>query len=387
MSFGAAEAGDDNTSTFTPKKSNLSRLATERNAERKASSTQAPSYSTDYLAELKSATPTRPSKEATSGGQHSGEAEEEGDDVEHGDKEVRLVTHRAKDIDIASKFGPSALIKASEPSAIPSESEIREKKERRARLAKERNFHSLTGSDDDDETTINEDGRLVLREKEKYPESRLQRDDEDFAEGFDEFTEDGKIALGRAAEREAEKRRKREMIDMIAQAEGRSSEEDADEDDSEAERNAAYEAAQTRAGTYGERNTDRATDDQNRPRTPPRIAPVPDLAAVLGRLKASLQDMNEAKKAKVRRLEELAEEKRDLAEREVWIQQQLRDTGDRYEKLRLEAGMGAAGGGGANGIGSTTPEGRLFLDRGLESLGSGARGATPVGGLDADDTR
>jgi hypothetical protein len=32
-----------------------------------------------------------------------------------------------------------------------------------------------------------------------------------------------------------------------------------------------------------------------------------------------------------------------------------------------------------NGVGGTTPEGKMFLDRGLESLG--ARGATPVDGV------
>lgn len=361
MSFGATETGDDDRSTaFTPKKSNLSRLAAERNAERKAAGTSTPSYSKDYLNELKSATPSRPVRTS-------------GDELDDGEDDVQAVTRGTGEIDIASKFGPLATTSAS--SAIPTDAEIREKKERRARMAKEPNFLSLNSDEEDDD-----DDRLVLREKQKYPETRLDHDDEDVAEGFDEFTEDGKIALGRNAEREAARRRKREMAEMIARAEVE--DDDAEEDDSEAERNAVYEAAQTRAGTYGERNTGHKTkDDMDRPRTPPRVAPVPELYSVMAKLKSALSSMEEVKRAKEIRLDELKAEKQDLGEREKWIQSQLQETGERYEKLRQEAGLAVDGTGGASMLGNVTPEGKLFLDRGLESLG--ARGATPVGGLDS----
>lgn len=356
MSFGPSEAGEDDNDVFTPKKSNLGRIAAERNAGRKSAlSDSRPSYSKDYLEELKSATPSRPAKS-------SGTSDE--------DDEVQAVTEGTREIDITSKFGPLTTLAHAASSAIPSDTEIREKKERRARLAKEQEYLSLNESDEEDGGD-----RLVLREKEQYPETRLVPDDEDVAEGFDDFTEDGKIALGKNAEREAQRRRKKEMAEMIAQAEG--SDDEASEDDSEAERNAAYEAAQTRAGTYGERSTGRPRrQDDNRAKTPPRIAPVPELGAVLAKLRSTLEQTEQTQHAKEIRLDELRREKEELNEREKWIQTQLKETGERYEKLRLEAGLGTGAASTTNGVGGTTPEGRMFLDRGLESLG--ARGATPV---------
>lgn len=372
-SFGPPEDGEDDV-VFKPRKSNLSRVAAERSVERKVAlqSDERPSYSKDYLQQLKSATPSSPGKST-------------GDDGDCISSEVSELERGTRELDIVSKFGAGALTKSS-ASAIPTDAEIREKKERRARLAKEQaaDFVSLDPEDRDDDDHEFKDRRLALRpEEEKYPETRLVPDDEDVAEGFDDFTEDGKVTLGRNAEREAERRRRQEMRNLISQAEGSGS--DASSDASEAERNAAYEAAQTRAGTYGERSTgSRRRLDDDRPKTPPRIAPVPELGAVLAKLKSALQSMKEAQLAKEMRLEDLRREKEELAEREVWIQKQLKDTGERYEKLRQEAGMA-----GTNGVASTTSEGKMFLDRGLESLGtSDARGATPVGGLnDGVDAR
>lgn len=362
-SFQPAEDGEDETA-FKPLKSNLSRLAAERSAERKAGLADSgkPSYSKDYLQKLKAATPSTSTRSS--------------DDDPGTTDEMDVVERGARDLDITSKFGLGALTRSSN-SVIPTDAEIREKKERRARLAKEQaaEFVSLDPEDDDDDEF--KDRRLTLREQEdKYPETRLVRDDEDIAEGFDDFTEDGKVALGRRAERDADRRRRQEMQDLIAQAEGSASDEDSEA--SEAERNAAYEAAQTRAGTYGERSTGaHQRDNEDEPKAPSRIAPVPELGAVIARLAVEMQRMKEAQLAKEMRVEELRREKEELAEREVWIQSQLKETGETYERLRQEAGVTST-----NGIASTTPEGRMFLDRGLESLGSvGARGATPVADL------
>ncbi|KAF2088086.1 hypothetical protein K490DRAFT_40501, partial [Saccharata proteae CBS 121410] len=359
LSFGPGESspasGEDGGAVFTPKKSNLSRIALEKNAERKGlraslpsdripirthEDEDRPSYSKDHLAELRNSTPSTPKDLASSRYESSG--------------------------------------------AIPTDAEIREKKERRARLAKEQDFMSLGDEPDDasDSDDLDRPRDVALRTelKEKYPETRLVHDDEDIAEGFDEYVEDGKVLLGRKAEREAERKRRAEMADMIASAEGGGSANEASEDDSEVERNEAYVAAQTRAGTYGSR--DKTTnDDLKRPRTPPKITPVPDLSGVLARLRGSLKEMEEARASKIRRLEEVRAEKADIAQREGWVQQQLKETGEKYEKLRLEAGLGGGPGTPANGVDSASGA------RGLESLGATppAVAVTSTGVSDASD--
>jgi hypothetical protein len=359
LSFGPGEIGtgaskedDGDTTVFTPKKSNLSRLAMERNAERKSlrpsSSTESltsrpgisedrPSYSKDYLAELKQSTPSTPKD---LGSLQTSEDEE-------------------MSLDVVSKFGPFTTLGSGNP-AIPTDAEIREKKERRARMAKAPDFLSLDGDDSDEERGQ----ELLIRPKEKYAETRFVSDDEDVAEGFDDFTEDGKIALGRKSEREQARKKRLEMKEMILEAEGVGS--DQASDDSEAERNEAYEAAQRRAGTYGQSGLSDA--ESRRPKTPPRIAPVPELGAVLLKLKTGLQTMEQSKAAKLRKLEELRAEKKDIAQREVWIQAQLKETGERYERLRLEAGT-------PNDAGGT-----LVPDRGLDSMGT-----TPLALSDVSD--
>ena len=369
LSFGPGDAdaagghAEGGPVVFTPKKSNLSRLALDNNAERKSLrkslpseqlpfragiSEDKPSYSKDYLAELRNSTPSTPK------GSKSAAASEDDEP--------------SKALDVASKFGPLASFKSDDSSLIPTEAEIREKKERRAHLAKQQqNFISLDGEGDegfasDDSESRNE---ITLPPKEKYPESRLVREDEDIAEGFDDFVEDGKISLGRKAERDAKKKRRTEIAELIAEAENASS--DDVSDDSEADRNAAYEAAQTRAGAYGNRDWNAA--EAQGLRTPPRIAPLPELSAVVDRLNASLKSMGDARAKKVKRMEELRVEKAEIAEREAWIQTQLKETGERYGKLRIEAGLGA---------GAVTPlngndGAKIMVSRGLESLG-----ATPI---------
>ncbi len=340
-----ADAGDGS-EVFTPKKSNLSRQAIEKNALRKtlASSISSehlpirsgqtddrPSYSKDYLDELRSSTPSTPKDLA------SLSADE--DDT-------------AKAVDIAAKFGTDLVSR--EDGVIPTEAEIKEKKERRARLGKEQEFISL-----DDEDGGNEISLLPRRKKE---ETRLVREDEDLGEGFDEFVEDGRISLGKKAEREQKRRHRAEMQDMINEAEGSS---DEDSDDSEVERKGAYEAAQTRAGMDGlhKGHHQRPT----RPRTPPRITPLPSLSSCLERLQSALSTMEHNKMQNVKKMEDLQHQKAQIAAREVEIQQLLKTTGETYEKLRAEAGLG----GGLNG--SLLANGELtdhvIVNRGLESFG------------------
>jgi hypothetical protein len=334
--------GDSAPAVFTPKKSNLGRQAVEKNALRKTLAANIssehpplrkkddrPSYSVDALNELKTSTPSTP-------------------------KDLRSLSDAepedGKALDLAAKFGSDLLVRDSN-STIPTDAEIREKKERRARLAKEQDFIGLDDNDAEMEDEDSDGERSLLpyaKQKPKKEETRLVRDDEDIAEGFDEFVSDGRIALGRKAEREQKKRHEAEIREMINEAEGGNSS-DSSEDASEAERKAAYEAAQTRKGMDGlDRGEDRIRP--RRPRTPPRITPLPTLGTCLERLKGQVAGKQYALMIKRKRIEEIEKEKADILVREGEIQRLLRETAERYEKLREESGVPEGGeGDGANG--------------------------------------
>ena len=233
-------------------------------------------------------------------------------------------------------------------------------------MAKEQDFISL--SDEDAQEQEDSDGEMSLlpyaREKaSKKEETRLVRDDEDIAEGFDEFVSDGRIALGKKAEREQKKRDEAEMRDLINEAEGGNDSADSEDDDSEAERHAAYEAAQTRKGMDGLRRVEQSTRPR-RPRTPPRITPLPTLAGCLDKLKQRLAGMEHARMQKVRRLEEIKKENEDIRIREEEIQRLLKETGERYEKLRQEAEVGGEN----RPPDGPGPDGRLGSGEGMGSM-------------------
>ena len=352
LSFGPGEVNTRETreissEVFNPKKSNLSRQAIEKNALRKSlaggrpldslptrpqDDENRPSYSRDYLEELKSSTPSTPK------------------DLRSSDDE----NDNKSSLDIISKFGPLAT--QDDFSIIPGEAEIREKKARRARLAHENEYMTL-----DDEEESNE---VSLLDRRKNAETRLVREDEDIAEGFDEFVDDGRITLGRKAEREQRRRQRADMVNLINEAEN-SSEEDSDE--SEAERRAAYEAAQTAAGTYGKGPGEKRPPQ--RPRTPPKITPIPSLNASLEWLHTALAGMESTLALKIQRMAELEHEKARIAQREVDIQRLLKEAGEDYERLRLEAEQVANANG--NGNGQNGSNGQVMVNRGLESFGEG----------------
>ena len=357
MSFGPADSdgndGDESSdaAVVTPKKSNLSRIALEKSAQLRARSPlvqeasrpstdeDRPSYSKDYLAELRKSTPSKPKDLKPS-------AEEE--------EEQRA-------LDIASKFGTGVPISLDpETSAIPTQAEILEKKARRRRLAHENNAYEEDedkpwASDEEDEFRSHKN-EISMRPKNKWGETRLVHDDEDIAEGFDDYVEDGKIAMGRKAEREAQRRRRAEMAELINDAEGGSAD---DSDDSEEERNAEFAAAQARSGRYGHRGG----DEEDGARTPPRVTPLPDLGDILASLQSDV-DMKQQRQALIRqKLEELKEEKIRVAERKQYLQQQLQETAEKFEKLRQEEGLPAL-------PANATAGNKLITERGLDSLGT-----------------
>ncbi|KAL8708305.1 MAG: hypothetical protein Q9220_006780 [cf. Caloplaca sp. 1 TL-2023] len=326
ISFGGGgtsmvEDADSEPSVFKVKKSNLSRQAIEKNALRKSvgspvtsqstplrQTDDRPSYSTEYLNELKSSTPSTPRELVPTSSANNDES---------------------KAIDLAAKFGSD--LSVYESSAIPTDAEITEKKQRRARLAKEEEYINLHGSDESED-----DGdEISLRPRKEALDTRLVRDDEDIAEGFEEFVDDGRIALGRKAEREQKRKHKTEIEALINEAEGGSSSDETD--NSETERRKAYEAAQTRAGMDGLQKIDDDSQPQ-RPKTPPKITPLPTLNGCLEKLRADLSKVQYERMQRVKRLEEVRKEKVELAEREIEIQRLLKEAGANYEKLRSSIG-------------------------------------------------
>lgn len=344
-----------------------------------------PSYSTANLQALKDSTPSTPAAFTPTLDQPS----------------VQDLQTRTRDLELTSKFSAAALARYQDTSssAIPSASEIAEKKARRARLAKEHaaeEFISLDpddpgldrsgdeeedGVDGDPNVMRDEQGRLLLKPKDPYKmaESRLANDeDEDMMEGFESFTEDGKVALGKRAEREAQVRRREEMRVKIAEAEGHNLSDAEDEEDdgvsstSSRDRTAAFEAAQTRHGTYASQalNSTSSSADQ-RPKTPPKISPLPTLDGVLEGLRRRVQEMREERVRMEGVMVGLGREKIRLAGEEVRIQGALKEAGERFRGLR--GGEGAeglverAGDGGAPEV----VEERLDGDEGEEARSNG----------------
>lgn len=400
------EEGDaDGATIVAPKRAGLSRIAVQRNANKRAAfqptdlpsrdsgENEGPSYSASDLRALKDSTPSTPQDAHMT--------------------TVEDVSSSTQALDLSSKVG-SSLSRYQQPSAIPSATEIAEKKARRARMAKEaeaQEFISIDpdnmDEDEDGNTMTDENGRLILRPKDKYGqmESRLVRDDEDVMEGFDEFTGDtgSRIHMDESTRGDARQRRKEEMAAQIAAAEQDS---DDDENVSDRERNEAFEAAQTRHGNYTTTHEqEQAAAEASRPRTPPKISPLPNLDNVISRLRSQLADMQTSRMSKLREMEALQREKIRIGEEEVRIQKALRETAEKFEQLRQEKGLASSAASGlvtkegtpaqlgsvGNGASSDDEvedelEGRPafglgMVGRGLDSLG-GSNVATPAGGND-----
>ncbi|KAK3618503.1 hypothetical protein LTR56_024589 [Elasticomyces elasticus] len=351
--FNADEDDDEEaTAIAKPKRSNVAKVAVQRNAALRAvelprrsedeGEDSRPSYDTASLNELKASTPATPRDFAS---------------ADESEAALQDVSQATRELDLSSKFG-SSLARYQQPlpipSAIPSATEIAEKKARRARLAKEQAAEEYISLDPDDpnlDNSENEDtnvmtdtnGRLVLKPKDKWneSESRLVKEDEDILENFEDFTEDGKVHIGRKAEKEAAKRRKNDMAAQIAAAEGSDSDASSASDSSEKNRIAAYEASQTRHGTYAA--THNATPEDPyahmRPKTPPKITAIPTLDAVVERLRKQVAEMQSGRARKLQEMSVLQREKVHLAEEEVRIQKALKETAEKFEAMRKEKGI------------------------------------------------
>ena len=329
---------EDSTPVFVPKKSNLSRQAIEKSALRKASQLQPPenpsrshdpphpSYSADILNELKASTPSTPRDLLSQ------------TDIPN-DESSR------NELDLASKFGSDLAIRH-QSSAIPTDAEIQEKKARRARLAKEQEFVSLDsdgeaeneGADSDASSSSSNHDTSILPytgpKRSKEGPSRIVEDEDELGEGFDDFVSDGGIALGKKAERAQKQKQKEDMRNQILNAQASDS---ASENDSDIERREVYEAAQRQKGMdgLGKRKGDVDIKPQ-RPRTPPKISPLPTLSGVLERLKERKQAGELERKVQRQQLDAVRGELKDIEERKVEVQRLMKEAGERFEKLREE---------------------------------------------------
>lgn len=320
--FGGTAAAEEEDATppdsqpfTTPRKNPAAATLTQRAAENSALRASAgralptrsfgaererPSYSREYLEELQSSTPNTPQG---------------------------LEVHDAAELE-GAVFVPAADLSVSAggagSSTILSTAEIREKKERRARLAKESGAY---GDDDDDD-----DGYISLQPKKKKDETRLIAEDEDLGEGYDEFVEDGRLELGRRGEKEARTRHRREMAELIDAAEGGASEDEGS--DSDAERKAAYEAAQTRAAMDGLHRLAAEEDvggGGGGRLVIPRMRALPELDESLARMRALVRDMEEQVAAKRKRTEGIEREKKEILDREKEVQEVLNQAGMKYQ--------------------------------------------------------
>jgi hypothetical protein len=283
-------------------------------------------------------------------------------------------------LDLLSKFGePSS--STTRTGAIPTEAEIREKKERRARLALE---HEATGgqpSQSEDFIPLEDydsDGEFkprrmqvstyLQKEVDREEKTRLVRDDEDIAEGFDDFVEDaGRVTLSRKARREQEKKEREGMRELIEQAEDSS-----EESDSEAEANEAYELAQSRAGMDGLRLSSGGSGvdifgikkRMKRTREPTVLTKIPRLGDVVKGMRERLKEMEDEKTRMQKKVEDLDQELADVKSREEDIQQKLVEAGEEFERMKKEVEE-KHGGSGLEGL----LNGQKAEERGLESLG------------------
>ncbi|KAI1619016.1 nineteen complex-related protein 2-domain-containing protein [Exophiala viscosa] len=351
----------------------LNRTTTRDRADIEAQDHDRPSYSKAYLDELRNSTPSTPQ------------------DLSSRDSpSLDLIDPSSTNtaLDLESKFGKAA-ISGPSSSRIPTTAEIKEKKERRARLAKEQAANAITDSAPSGEDFISledydSDGEFKPRRMQvgsytaptRDKDTRLVPDDEDIAEGFDEFVEDaGRVSLSRKSQREQTKKEREAIRTMIDHAEGSDDQSDEDQsDDSDYDRHREYESAQTHRGMDGLSAHAAHTRQANRPRQPRETTPIPKLSVGLARLRDMVSHL-EFEKARIeKRRADIARERLDIKESQAHIQTSLEEAGNELERVTREHLAAAAS---ANGTsvdacasnGQPQPTASIATERGLESFG------------------
>lgn len=361
LSFGGDAADgdneDDNGNATTAKASSLGQRALENSALKRGFAMRGlparspeqedgrPRYSKEYLDELQSSTPTTP-MDTSSLQTDPADAME----LDESELDGALV--------VDSPSAGAGAITSTPKTNILTDAEIRERKERRARLAQEEGFLSV----EDDDNNNN----LENLDRKKKDETRLVAEDEELGEGFDDYVEDGGVSLGKRAEKERRKRDRAKMAELINAAEGHTSDSSSDSD---AERRMAYEASQTRAGMEGMKKHARQDPAKELLQIPAKITPLPSLAECLARLRATLAEMEGQLKSKTEAVEQLNKEKSDVAAREVEVQALLDETGKKYQEAMGQGEKSALPDVDAAAAAARVPA-ELAGERGLESLGT-----------------
>ncbi|EXJ90334.1 hypothetical protein A1O1_03433 [Capronia coronata CBS 617.96] len=349
-------------------------------------STDRPTYSKAYLEELRNSTPTTPRELSSSRDLSPASL----DLVEKGTGSASASSSHTGAhglaLDLESKFGKGA---TSSSSRIPTAAEIREKKERRARLAQEQaaNAMTTTGDTGDDDGFIpledyDSDGEFKPRRmqvgsyvpssssRDREKDTRLVRDDEDFAEGFDEFVEDtGRVTLlSRRAQREQTLKEREAIRSLIEEAErgggggghstlsegnGDDSDDPGSESDSDSEyeRHQLYESAQTHRAMDGLAAHAEHTRQANRPRQPRHTTPIPKLSVGLARLRDMVSRLEYERARIEKRRADIVHEKADIKASQAHIQSSLEEAGRELERVTSEHWSKARG---ANGTTTTT---------------------------------
>lgn len=331
LSFGPeSAAGEDVNDVSTPQKP-LHQKAAENALRKKPVSLPSrllggdddrPRYSKEYLSELQSSTPNTPHDLSTL-------------TLDDDDNEAQ----QAMALDDPSELEGATVVPSGDTSTaltsripattILSAAQVREKKERRARLALQGgggdDYIPLDGSDASDED------RLPSKKK----DSRLIAEDEDLGEGYDEYVEDGGLSLGRAAEKKARARRKKEMAELIASAEGDGDDDgdgDGENSDDSLDRRAEYEAAQRRKG-MGVEVLEGGDEEMGGVDAIPKMKPLPDLKECLQRMQDLVQGVEDEVRQKRARIAALQKEREEIVKREEEVQEVLNQAGTKYQAV------------------------------------------------------
>lgn len=374
LSFGPESlSAEDDSAISTPQKP-LSQRAAENALKKKpinlpsrllGGDDDRPRYSKEYLSELQSSTPNTPHDLSTLTLDDDDEAQ------------LAMALDDPSELEGATVVLPSedtstALTSRTPVATILSAAQVREKKERRARLALQGghdDYIALEGSDASD------DERLGKKSK----DSRLIAEDEDLGEGYDEYVEDGGLSLGRAAEKKARMRRKKEMAELIASAEGPDGDDDegGENSDDSLDRRAEYEAAQRRKG-MGVEILDAGDEEMGGLDMIPKMKPLPDFDECLHRMRGLVQGLEDEVRQKRMRIAALQKEREEIVRREEEVQEVLNQAGTKYQAvLGSRAGADVAKMAAQSPLRNASvplPPGMampgLVVERGLESFGT-----------------
>ncbi|RPA86713.1 hypothetical protein BJ508DRAFT_410916 [Ascobolus immersus RN42] len=314
-----------------------------------------PSYSKEYLAELKASTPV---------------AKPEIYDAENMDK-----------LGAVDSEGDTPMAEQPTITAIPDEAEIRRLKLARERKKAGEDYIALDDNSDED----------WGRKKKK--DSRLVRpeilDDED--PELQQYVNDDRLGLSSKTRKRQAKLKRLEIAAQIDEAEENmfdhvNGDSDTDGSSSSDDELLGWERDQILKATGGKsapaletiaKSSRTFTKIEDRLRyTPPNVRPLPSINLALGRLKGLLRNMEEDRKKTLAKIEDVKKERQDILEREEQVKKGLEESAREYEKLEKELkemGLGVPAGTGFEGVGTRSGTMTPLEGRGLESIGG-----TPV---------